>query len=93
MKKKDKFLWIRVGDNDNYNKVDQIEEAAETLYNSGVRDELVRCETHGITDHDLFANLNYISLFYGDDDAQAIKPISNKELKRLNECIERADCF
>jgi len=88
MKKVEKFLWVRYGDNDDYNIVD-FDEVAETLALYGVSNELVRCDTYGITDKDLFVNLNYISLYYGDDDAQPIESISDEELKRLNEELKR----
>lgn len=43
-----------------------------------------RCNEYGITDYNLFANENYISLFYGDYDAQPTRPITDKELKAFN---------
>jgi len=42
--------------------------------------ELVRYNKYGITDNDKFKNLNYISLFYGDEKAQPIRLISDLEL-------------
>ena len=81
------FLWIRVGDNSNYNKIDDIYECANFLVLHGVSKELVRYNTYGVTDKDIYRGLNYISLYYGDNDGQPIKSISNDELEKLNELI------
>jgi hypothetical protein len=79
-----KLLWIRVGDNAEYEQVDDVNDAVECL---GISNELVRCNTYGVTDNDVYAGLNYISLYYGDEEAEPIEPISDNELAELNKMI------
>lgn len=82
------YLWLRMGDNADYTREGSVEDLAETFVECGITNKLVRCMKAGITDNDKFKNLNYISLFYGDDDAQLIRLISDKELVELNKRIK-----
>lgn len=43
--------------------------------------------TYGVTDNDVYAGLNYISLYYGDENAEPIEPISDNELAELNKLL------
>jgi len=83
------YLWIRLGDASDYEKEDSVEDLAESLAGEcGIIKRLIRYGRYGITDNDKFKGLNYISLFYGDDDAQPTRPVSNEELTELNKRIK-----
>ena len=59
-------IWVRCGDADGYNAFDDLQEAAEYLYDMGVRLPLDQLHGCGLTAAG-FARQNYISCFYGDD--------------------------
>lgn len=79
------YLWIRLGDQGDYEKLEGIEQAAELL--TGCSNEIVKCNYYGVSDNDIYAGNNYVSLFYGNEDVQPTKPISYIELQKLNELI------
>jgi len=84
---KTKRLWLRLGDTAEYDSFDTIEEIAEEMVACGVSTELTRVVPYGLTDMLNFKDWNYISLYYGDDDAQNPESIFKKDLDRLNEII------
>lgn len=82
------FLWVRFGDAGSYEKGGSVEDLDEILAGEfNITNEIVRYGRYGITDNDKFKGLNYISLFYGDEDAQPTIPVSREELADLNERI------
>jgi hypothetical protein len=77
-------LWIRCGDADNYNDFGiDFAAAADYLDMLGVTGSLVRCNKYGVTASG-FAGHNYISLFWGDNEAQPGREVTNAELADLN---------
>ena len=78
------YLWLRLGDNTEYNTESSVDDLTESFHNIGITEELVRYGRYGITDKDIFTGENYISLYYGDDDAQPTRPIEREELEALN---------
>ena len=75
-------LWLRLGDSDDYHDHDSIEDVKETL------DE---CDCLPVKHHCLYGvsgrhhqGLNYISLYWGDNDAQPLGSITDDELVYLN---------
>jgi len=78
------FLWLRMGDNADYEKIDSIEEAKEIFEERELIKNFTFCYQYGIK-NDEFAGHNYISLFYGNKDADPIRAITSKELIYLNE--------
>ena len=78
-------LWIRCGDADNYNEFGiDLAAAAEYLDMLGVTAPLVRCGLYGVSAH-AFTGHNYISLFWGDNDAQPDRELTDAELAELND--------
>ena len=77
-------LWIRCGDADNYNDFgDDFDDAAEYLQILGVTGPLVRCGLYGVSARG-FTGHNYISFYWGDNDAQPEREVTNKELAKFN---------
>jgi len=78
------FLWLRLGDNSEYEKLDSIEEAKEIFEERDLTKDFTRRCQYGIQNNEFKGN-NYISLYYGDKEAQPIKEINDSELDYLNE--------
>jgi hypothetical protein len=77
-------LWIRCGDADDYNDFDNdFAAAAEYLEMLGVTGSVVRCTKYGVSAPS-FTGHNYISLFWGDHDAQPEREVTDAELAELN---------
>lgn len=77
-------LWIRCGDADSYNAFgDDLDAAVDYLQMLGVTGPLVRCERYGVCAPG-FTNWNYISLFWGDDDAQPERELTDGEVEAMN---------
>ena len=78
-------LWIRLGDNAEYENFDGIDEIAS--YISGFMDmdevDTIRSYNHGIASEPNFSDRNYISLFWGDNDAQISRDLTSEELADL----------
>ena len=75
---KDAYVWLRIGDQGDYEKFDSPEEAAQELgqYTS---DREIKFTSLGVCVGP-FQGDNYVSLFWGDDDAQ---PVGDAELSDL----------
>lgn len=76
------MLWIRLGDGDDYHAFDDLSEAAEHLSEFGVR-FIERRDVYGVTAEG-FRGHNYISLFWGNADAQPTRGVSADELNEIN---------
>jgi hypothetical protein len=77
-------LWIRCGDADNYNDFGMdYDAAAEYLDRLGVIAPLTRYGQYGVSAPG-FTGWNYISLYWGDDDAQPEGEVTDEELAELN---------
>ena len=85
MRKKTPFIWVRLGDADNYNQFDDLAEAAEYMALFGVR-HVERCQKYGVAAKG-FTGQNYISLYFGDDEAQPTGDVSDADVRRLNICL------
>jgi hypothetical protein len=79
-------IWVRAGDGDNYNGFDGIHETADYLAEMGATDPLERCNEYGVTSPEFRGN-NYISLFWGDDDAQPIRSLTTDERTEVNRLL------
>ena len=82
---KTEFIWVRLGDADSYNRFDDLGEAAEHMAFFGVK-YVWRCQRFGVEARGLTGQ-NYISLFFGDGDAQPTKDLSGKDVHFLNEWL------
>lgn len=85
MKKSDMKIWMRMGDNDDYHDFDNSYEAGyevgSYLDTAGYKAsdvKNIRWQEHGLQVGG-FTGMNYISLFWGDDDAQDAKPLSKAD--------------
>jgi hypothetical protein len=76
------FIWVRLGDADNYNRFDDLAEAGEYMAMFSV-DHVHRSDRYGVTAKGFTGN-NYISLFYGDAAAQPTRELTNKDIRVLN---------
>ena len=79
-------LWVRAGDADNYNDFDGLQEVADYLAEMGAHDPLERCNEYGVTSPE-YRGQNYISLFWGDDDAQPIRSLTIDEQNEVNRLL------
>jgi hypothetical protein len=79
-------LWVRAGDGDNYNDFDGLEEVADYLAEMGATDPLERCDKYDVTSPE-YRGHNYISLFWGDDDAQPTRPLRIDEQAEVNRLL------
>lgn len=80
------FVWVRAGDGDDYHRFDDVNGAADYMAGLDVRFVGRHCkfgvQAEGFTGH------NYISLFYGDADAQPLDhkaDLSDGDLRFLND--------
>jgi hypothetical protein len=82
-------VWMRQGDNADYQDFDGMYDAGSELggYYAAVSStpevempEISRHGEYGIDSSPGYENYNYISLFWGDDDAQPLKGISLADL-------------
>lgn len=77
-------LWVRNGDADNYNDFDDLDGVAEYLQGSS---PLQRINEYGFVTKERRGN-DYISFFWGDDEAQPTKIVSNKDVIKLNKLLK-----
>jgi hypothetical protein len=79
-------LWVRAGDGDNYNGFDGLQEVADYLGAMGATSPLEWCNKYGVASPEFRGN-NYISLFWGDDDAQPIRSLTTTEHHKINRLL------
>jgi len=75
------------GDGDNYNAFDGFQEVAEYLSEMGAPGLLIACNEYGVTSPE-FRGQNYISLFWGDDDAQPMRSLTTDEQNEINRLLD-----
>jgi hypothetical protein len=80
-----RFIWVRLGDADTYNRFDNLAEAAEYMSLFGVR-HVHPCQKYGVESEGLTGQ-NYISLFFGDDKAQPTRELSGRDVRELKQCL------
>ena len=90
-------VWMRAGDNADYESFDSMYDAGYDL--GGLFDAMeykklpairVSHPGTGIDVGDSFTGYNYVSLFYGDDDAQLTKKFSKSDLTNFRAGIREA---
>jgi hypothetical protein len=79
-------LWVRAGDSDNYNGFDGLPKVADYLAEMGATTPVERRNKYGVTPPEYRGN-NYISLFWGDDDAQPIRSLTIAEHNEVNRLL------
>ncbi len=81
-------LWVRVGDADSYNDFGQDFEAlADYLTLLGVYGPLTRLDRKYAFHSPGFAGMDYISLYWGDEDAQPLREFTRDEVSDLQQRI------
>jgi hypothetical protein len=76
------FVWVRLGDGDDYNRFDDLAEATEYMALFGVK-HVYRCQRYGVEAKGLTGQ-NYISLFFGDAQAQPTADLTSSEITIIN---------
>jgi hypothetical protein len=82
--KKRTHYWVRLGDVSDYHCFDELDELADMMVEHRVFPTLRRAgQSYGLI-NDNFQGNNYVSCYLGDAAANAGRPLSDPELKRLN---------
>jgi hypothetical protein len=85
-------LWLRIGDEDSYECFNELSEVAEILrqaFGGGDSLENVRMVAGGFTAEGYKGN-NYISLYWGDKNADMIRSLTRKEFIVLINAVDPA---
>lgn len=87
-------VWVRVGDQDDYNGFDSLDEAADHLHESICLDD---CHRHTIERHhsnmlvgldvDQFTGQDAVSFYWGKDDAEYYAPLSDLDLELVQRVV------
>lgn len=85
------FVWVRLGDGDNYNRFDDLPEAAEYMALFGVQ-HVHRCRRYGVEAKGLTGQ-NYVSLFYGDAQVQPTADLTSREISAINRELRKNACL
>lgn len=83
------LVWVRLGDADTYNRFDDLAEAADYMALFGVK-HVWRCQRFGVEAKGLTGQ-NYISLYFGDEEAQPIGDLSSNDVRLVNECLRQEE--
>lgn len=75
-------FWLRLGDNDDYHN-SSLDGHLNTLQEFIPNEKLTKYTKYGF-ESKTFKNLNYISLFVGDNDAQPIRELTKQEIEYIN---------
>ena len=82
-----KTFWLRLGDNAEY-EAGSLDSHLNLLQEAIPDQTLRRITDYGVA-CDSFQNLNYISFFVGDEEAQPIRELTDHELLYLNYWLSR----
>ena len=88
------YIWIRCGDNDDYHKFYNMSKVAAYLKEMGASHPLfIQGSTNpaiGLSDNRDYKNHNYISIFWGGNEAYDVdRGITEEELVELNKCLAK----
>ena len=90
--KMNEFIWLRIGDAGEYQKFDNPEKAGDYLGDSIFFSKPLQCTfltfRSGIEITPGFTGLNYISLFWGDGEAQRTHDLSKKDRKNFLKALK-----
>ena len=82
-------LWVRAGDSDNYNDFDGLHEVAAYLAEMGATGPLEWANDLGVSSPE-FRGRNYISVYWGDGNAQPIRSLTTDEHEEVNRLLSTA---
>ncbi len=80
-------LWLRLGDNASYEHFGCDISALAGMMAEFRIAHVERCGRYGVSAPG-FENCNYISLYWGDKDAEAVRDLTDNELAKLNKELE-----
>ena len=81
-------LWIRLGDGGEYESFgDDFDALADAITESGITE--IRNWIVGGFQTDAFDGYNYVSLYWGDDDANLLRQLANTERKQVEEILRK----
>ena len=78
-------IWMRLGDNCEYEDHDDLQSVADTLIEHDVQ-HVARLTRFGITAPG-FEGWDYISLYWGKDATEPVRELSRKELSELSRLL------
>jgi len=88
------YIWLRLGDVAEYEKFDSPYEAGKavgdrlSVYPTDQEALSYRYRTAGVAIEPYFTGNNYVSLYWGDEDAQWVTDLTNKERKEFERGVE-----
>ncbi len=83
-------LWVRLGDNADYEPFDDMDGAADLFVEAGIDPNSLVRHSSGVTADPGYYGWNYISLYWGCLDAEMERPINQEELDDLKGRMRRA---
>ena len=89
-------LWMRIGDSGDYEDFDNPEDAGDRMssfFDSEAKvPKVSRSGRYGVAIAPLFTGYNYVSLYWGDDDADPTREVTNADIAAFRRGIaEGAD--
>ena len=97
-------LWVRVGDQDDYNPFDSIEEAAEhvhwylhlpceNLFDEDAEHDVTHYKGPALVGIEVeeYSGDNGVSFYWGDDDAQKDRDITDHELDQIRDALANGE--
>jgi hypothetical protein len=87
-----KVLWLRMGIDDVYDEYEDLDDVAYMLCLFHIfADDLSPVENGIVTTDDRYRDLNYISLYVGDEDAGKIRDLTPEEFQELVKLMEKLE--
>lgn len=87
------MFWLRLGDAGDYESFDSLASVADHLAEFNVYIFRRFVGTYGVgIEAPGFTGMNMISLYFGDAEAQLVRPMDNSELKALKEFLADRAC-
>ena len=80
-------LWMRVGDGGGYEEIESAQEVADALGPLGVG-TVERYGEFGIQGDGFLGPYNYISLYWGDDDANGEESVDDEFIAQINSALD-----
>jgi hypothetical protein len=89
-----KWVWVRWGDASNYEKYDSVSETESDFADHLRKGSRVRrWVRYGVQVVPGYDGYNYISIFWGDDDANAARELTSEEKSQIERIVEQTPGF
>jgi len=82
----EELVWLRMGDSDDYEQFDNINDAAKSAAAFGVEADDLRWIRGGF-EAEGFKGRNYVSIYIGDDEADKIRDLTSSEKKNFERAL------